>query len=103
MGKIVLDRSAVAEEKCRPVNGSETLRCDAEGYDAATSGQSLATGSTIMVSVGLAAIAAGAVMFVLSPSGGAEKSAARARRYAVTPIVAPVGKSGAFVGISRAW
>jgi hypothetical protein len=103
MGKIVLDRSAVAEEHCKAQPGSDTFKCDAVGLDAATSGQSLATVSTVTFVVGVGALAAGAVMFFMAPSGSSKSSAAKRNPYALTPVVTPVGTSGAFVGVSRAW
>jgi hypothetical protein len=103
MGKIVLDRSAVAEANCGEPGTGGTIRCNAEGYDAATSGQSLATVSTITVFAGVGLLAAGAVMFFIEPSGSADKSAAKTGNYAFMPIITPVGTSGALVGVSRAW
>jgi hypothetical protein len=103
MGKIVLDRSAVAEKECGEPGTGGTIRCNATGYEAATSGQSLATASTITVFAGVGLLAAGAVMFFIAPSGSAEKSAAKSGNYAFMPILTPVGTSGALVGVSRAW
>lgn len=104
MGKMVLDKSAVAEEHCGEPDSNDMVRCDnAEGYDAATSGQSLATGSTVTVFAGVGLLAAGAVMFFIAPSGSADKRAAEIGPYGVMPIISPVGNSGALVGFSRAW
>jgi hypothetical protein len=43
------------------------------------------------------------VMFMMSPSGSANASAAKPGSYAIVPMVTPVGTSGAMVGLSRAW
>jgi hypothetical protein len=103
MGKIVLDRGAVAEKDCKDPDNDGTFQCPADAYEAATSGQSLATVSTVTVFAGIGLLAAGAVMFFIAPSGSAEKSATKTGNYAFMPIIAPVGTSGALVGVSRAW
>ena len=103
MGKVVLDRSAVAEGDCKQQGDTDTFRCGPAGLEAATSGQSLATASTVTFFAGIGLLAAGAVMFMMSPSGSANASAAKPGSYAIVPMVTPVGTSGAMVGLSRAW
>jgi hypothetical protein len=57
-GVMALDRASTVEDHC-----DENLACDAEGFDAAQSGDTLSLVSTITVAGGAAALVGGAVLY----------------------------------------
>jgi hypothetical protein len=65
-GLLVLDRKATVDEECKPDRNS----CTREGAEAAESGQSLATVSTIAFAVGLAGVATGVTLILTAPDEG---------------------------------
>jgi hypothetical protein len=66
-------RSNYAGASCDPDG------CDREGYDTQTRARSLGVATTVMMSVGAAALATGAVVFLLAPSSSPNT------RFAVSP------------------
>lgn len=62
-GVMTLDRASTVEDHC-----DGNLACDSEGADAARSGSTLSTISTITVIGGLAAVAGGTLLVLTSPS-----------------------------------
>lgn len=62
-GVLTLDKASTVESKCGP----DLQNCDQEGKDAADSGGTLATVSTITVAAGAALVIGGGVLYFLSP------------------------------------
>lgn len=104
LGKFVFDKSEIVEGHCVDKGNGGAFACDSLGKDAADSGKTLATASTVSVIAGVGLLAAGAVMFFVGPSfEGSPKSAAKRDLYAVKPMITGVGTTGAMIGVSRAW
>jgi hypothetical protein len=61
-GLAALGKKDTLDERCTTVNG--TRRCDQQGLDAADSGKTFATVSTIAFAVGGAAVAAGVYLLL---------------------------------------
>lgn len=88
-GILTLDRAGTVKERCTP-----DLVCDSEGLEAARSGSTLSTVSTVTIVAGSAAIAGGALLYFLAPraaNGGASGAGAR-----ITPT-ASYGGAGLLV------
>jgi hypothetical protein len=77
LGAFALEKKHLVQDHCRP-----DRRCDPEGLDAASSGATLSTASTVTFVVGLAAVSAGAYLVL---TGKGEK------RTALGAAVAPGG------------
>lgn len=70
-GLLVLDRKATVNDECKPDPNS----CTKEGVEAADSGQSLATVSTIAFAVGVAGVATGVTLILTAPDDKGRRSA----------------------------
>jgi hypothetical protein len=88
-GGLAIDRKSTVDDNC------DGPACNHEGLEAAEEGQSLALVSTITFGVGLAGLAAGAVLWLLSPS---DEEAAATARWPVQPLV-----GGTVVGVGGTW
>jgi hypothetical protein len=97
-GGLALGKKGTIEEHCKDTGSGDRFACDPEGKAAADSGQSLALVSSIGFGVGLAGVAAGAVLFFTAPSSPKPEAA---KRW-IKPDVA-VGPSGGFVGVRGAF
>jgi tetratricopeptide (TPR) repeat protein len=76
MGLLALDRKHTLEENCDDVAGK--LECDEQGLDAASSGETFATLSTIAFAAGIVGLGAAAYL-VLNADSGEPKTSAGAR------------------------
>lgn len=93
MGGITLEKKAIIDEGCR-----EKV-CTAEGKAAVDSGQTTGLVSTIGFGVGIAGIAAGAILLLTAPSTPKTGSAPRG----VTAGVFDAGPTGAALGVKGVW
>ncbi len=90
-GALVLGKKGTAEEHC---TGGACR--DQEGVDAGTSARSLATVSTVGWGVGIAGLAAGAILLLTAPGFNQRDSARLRPLIAITP-------QGAFLGAHRSF
>ncbi|MBS2013733.1 MAG: hypothetical protein JST00_12650 [Deltaproteobacteria bacterium] len=79
-GIMTLGKASTVKEQC-----TGDLECNAEGLDAARSGETLSLVSTITVIAGLAGIGAGTFLLLTSPKRST--STASARGLVVTPVI----------------
>jgi hypothetical protein len=82
-GGLVFSEKSTMEDNCID------FRCNAEGFDAAESAQSLATVSTVSLIIGLAALGGGAALWLLAPSD--EEAESSSPDVAVGGGITPMG------------
>ncbi|WP_437670466.1 hypothetical protein [Sorangium sp. So ce131] len=97
LGALVIGKKGVVDEHCgSSIQASDEKACDATGVDAASSGSSMATVSTIAFGVGLAGLGAATVLYWTEPKH-ATKTAGMSPRW-VGAGVLKAGPAGAVVG-----
>ena len=82
----------------------QVLRCDSVGKDASDSAKSLGAASTATFVIGLAGVAAGAVMLIVDATSGSEKPAESAgRQWEPVMGIAPGPQGGGMLGVQGVW
>jgi hypothetical protein len=80
------------------------LRCDSEGKDASDSANSLGAASTATFVIGLAGVAAGAIMLIVDATSGSEEPAeSTSRRWQPVMGFAPGAQGGGLLGVQGVW
>jgi hypothetical protein len=98
LGGLALGKKGMIDAHCRDIDGGRA-RCDAQGLNASASGKDLALWSTVSFGVGLAGLAASAVLLFATPSAQTKAGA----KHRFIPALTGVGSAGVTLGVRGVW